>query len=108
MDEFLPQGDMMLAQDELNLGVAGSLDDMRQSADDANLIANAELKAGCLDAARASYLRVIQTYVGAAFEAERQIAQIGVEDVREAQHAQRGTPSAPPASTPTTPPKKGG
>lgn len=55
-----------------------------------NRLGEAAAAKGCRDAARRAYLKVIETYTGSAFSSARQVAQIGIDDLRSA-------PPAPPA-----------
>jgi hypothetical protein len=50
-----------------------------------NDLAYAAQKKGCLTMARDLYLEVIERFIGSSFEAMRQRAQIGLDDIREAQ-----------------------
>ena len=61
-----------------------------------NRLGEAAAAKGCREAARAAYLKVIETYTGSSYASARQVAQIGIDDLR----------AAPLAPTPANPPSR--
>jgi hypothetical protein len=84
------QTEEALEADELTEGLTGNI----------FLIADNSLKLGCLDLADEYYRKIINIFVGAAYVAYRQRAQVGIEDVRvERQRVQQGGSVAPKPSS---------
>ena len=62
----------------------GALEVAQQAASTINDLADKQARRGCTEIAHSLYMRVIDTFVGSAYAAQRQHAQIGLDDLRAA------------------------
>ena len=69
-------------QSEIDGGDNSAVADSQNVATEYNGLAIVAQRNGCEDIARSLYLKVIETYVGAGYEAMRQRAQIGMDNLR--------------------------
>ena len=74
-------------QQEMDGGDSWALSDGQNVASEFNELAAVEEKLGCRELAKQTYLKVIETYIGSGYEAMRQRAQIGIDDLRSTQSA---------------------